>query len=481
MNVLLINPPLVGIKNDIYGGIPFIPAGITYIASYLQSKGHKVDIADLYGEDPQAIHTFNGKYLIHGLNPEVLKHDFSLRKYDVVGISIHSVAGHSIGKRIIDIIKVEVPSLPVMVGGSHPTIAYKEFLDTGADFVILGEGEETTLDVLNVIQGRKRIEELDGIAYKDGIITKSKFIKNLDELPFPAVDLIKLENYWNLFYSHGPVTGKYLFIISSRGCPYNCSFCTTPNVWQRSWRYRSAKNVVDEIAARVKRYNVTDFHFQDDGFATNKKRVLEICKELINRKLNIRWKLPAGVKAETLDEETLLWMKKSGFNYISVSPETGSKRVAKLMNKPVDYSHFETVLKTCIKNNITTQACFILGFPGEEEVDIRETRNLIKLYARLGVDEIAIYIMTPLPGASVFEAFNYKEDYECLSFSPVWRIDYGQLSFIRKKLYFTYFFYKIIFHPFKIMRHVKNVFSGRFETKMEMTLYRIFKVYMNRF
>ena len=170
---------------------------------------------------------------------------------------------------------------------------------------------------------------------------------------------------------------------------------------------------------------MTDFHFQDDGFATNKRRVLEICKELINRKLNIRWKLPAGVKAETLDEETLLWMKKSGFDYISVSPETGSKRVAKLMNKPIDYSHFETVLKTCIKNNIITQACFILGFPGEEEVDIRETRDLIKLYARLGVDEIAIYIMTPLPDASVFEAFNYKEDYESLSFSPVWRIDYG--------------------------------------------------------
>ena len=104
----------------------------------------------------------------------------------------------------------------------------------------------------NVIQGRKRIEELDGIAYKGGIIPKSKFIDNLDELPFPAVDLIKLENYWNLFIRTGPVNGKYLFIISSRGCPYNCSFCTTPNVWQRNWRYRSAKNVVDEIETGLK-------------------------------------------------------------------------------------------------------------------------------------------------------------------------------------------------------------------------------------
>lgn len=478
MKIILVNPPLLSNKGDIYGGIPSLPTGITYVAGYLRNKGYEVSIIDCFGEAPLRRKNYKDKYWAWGIDLaqalERITRDISL-----VGISVHSVAQDLLAQELIKLIKEKNSRLPVVVGGAYPTCAHKRFLEMGADYVVLSEGEETADKLLKYLKGEFGLSDIDGLAWREGFNPKTKFIEDLDSLPYPAVDLLPLENYWKLGYAHGPVSGKYTFLITSRGCPYNCNFCAAPYVWQRKHRFHSSRRVVDEIEFYNRKYGIDNFHIQDDGFATNRQRIDEISNEIRQRNLRISWGLPAGVKAETIGIDSLKTMKKAGFNYLSVSPESGSERVLNLMNKPLNREHLLDLLKAAQELKITTQSCFVLGYPGEQDTDRELTGQFIKEITRLGVDEIAIYIMSPLPGSYSFAQFFPDGDVtvapEEISFSPRWRKDYVALNRVRSKMYFAFFLNKMLFHPVKCIKSLANILTRRFQTKMEMTIYRLFK------
>lgn len=169
-------------------------------------------------------------------------------------------------------------------------------------------------------------------------------------------------------------------------------------------------------------------------------------------------------------------MKKANVCYFSASPETGSEKVLKLMNKPFNYEHFNNLVRKANNLGIKIQACFILGFPGEKEEDRKLTEKYIIKLAKLGVDEIAVYILTPLPGAKIYEEKLFEfQDYEELSFSPRWRTDYKLLNKWRKKCFLKFLLYKSRYHPVKAAKNVLNLITGNFETKMEMSAYRLIK------
>ena len=323
-------------------------------------------------------------------------------------------------------------------------------------------------------KGKVHLSKIDGIAYKGGVNKKTKFMRNLDELPFPAVDLLPLENYWKLGFAHGPVKGKYLFLITSRGCPFNCNFCAAPAIWQRKWRPRSAKNIVDEMQENIAKFGIEEFHIQDDNFTFNKKRVRKFCNELLKRKIEVSWKLVAGIKVETIDVDTLELMGKAGCEYISISPETGSKRVLKLMNKPFDYGHALKIVEAANRFGIVSQICFVLGYPGEKGEDRKLTQSYIGELARAGADELGLFIMTPLPGAAAACEFG-DLDYDRLNFSPNWRQDYGTLARARWTLYAYFTFFQFLRYPEKFIRSMKNIITGKFETKSEMALKRMLR------
>jgi radical SAM superfamily enzyme YgiQ (UPF0313 family) len=223
-----------------------------------------------------------------------------------------------------------------------------------------------------------------------------------------------------------------------------------------------------------KKYGITDFHIQDDNMTFKKERVIKICNEILHRNLKITWKLAAGMKIETVDEKTLIWMKESGCNYISISPETGSKDVLKLMNKPFNYDYALRMVTKANDLGIKVQACFVLGFPGENDEDLKKTKEYIGRLAKAGVDEIGLFIMTPLPGAEAYDDFPIQE-YEELNFSPQWRGDYKKLSNIRVKFYAYFIFIKLIYYPRKMLKSIYNIITRKFEIKMEMTFYRMIR------
>lgn len=473
MKIVFINLPLLALKGDFLGsGIPSLPVGTPYLAAFLREKGYNVSIIDAFGEKPYQTRLYKNKYLLKGLDMEEIISRIST-DVDAIGISVHSGETFSFSLELIKEIKIRL-NVPVVVGGAFPTVVHDRFISAGADYVVLSEGEYTMLELLESLQGKRKPDSIDGIAYMDKYNPKTKFIENLDMLPFPAIDLLPLSNYWKLGYAHGPVSGKYTFLITSRGCPYNCNFCAAPSIWQRKWRVRSPGNVVDEMEYHFKKYGISDFHIQDDNMTFRKERVLKICNEILNRCLKVTWKLAAGMKIETIDEDTLTWMKKAGCDYISFSPETGSKDVLKLIRKPFDYDYALKMVKKANELGIKTQACFVLGFPGETDTDLDKTKNYIGRLAKAGADEIGLFIMTPLPGAAAYDAFP-RIDYEELNFSPKWRDDYKKLKHTRIRFYIYFLFTRLIYHPVKTLRSIYNLFTRKFEIKMEMTLYRMIR------
>ena len=169
-------------------------------------------------------------------------------------------------------------------------------------------------------------------------------------------------------------------------------------------------------------------------------------------------------------------MYDAGCRYISISPESGSKELMKEIDKPFDYDHALKIVKRMNEVRIFGQACFILGFPGETNQDIKKTRKMIFDLTRKGIDEIAVFIITPIPGSRIFDKFNKLENLSNLTFTPTWRDDYKFLNRERLLLYIIFLTTKLIFHPIKIFKQALNFFSKNFQTKMEMVPYKFLKI-----
>lgn len=487
MKITLLSPNIITQKGDIFGsGIPYMPVMLVYLAGYLRSKGFEVNIIDAFGLSPHKIRDENN-CIVHGLSKSEIVQRLP-SKIDAICIYAESVVTHEIILAIISEIRKSDSSIPIIIlENTQSAVAYSlkkvahEFLYRNADYVILGELEVRSEKLLGYIHNSQHDTKIEGVIYRKDFDAPTESIENIsdfDSMPYPAWDLLPLENYWNLGYSHGPLSSKkYLPIITSRGCIFSCVFCIIPEINKKNWRPRSPKSVVDEIAFCVNTFNVREFHIEDPNPTLDKKRIKDICREIERRKLNVIWKLVSGTKIETLDENTISLMKKAGCKYISFSPESGSVNVLKMMNKPFNHAYsleMATIMHTL---GIMSQACFVLGFPGETKNDRKETERFIRSMAIVGVDEIALFIMTPIPGTETFNrVLGYKQFNE-LTFSPSWRSDFKALNSFRKMAYGKFFFWKLIYHPIKSVKSIYHISRRSFELKVEMTIYRIYRTF----
>jgi radical SAM superfamily enzyme YgiQ (UPF0313 family) len=391
-----------------------MPIGLAYIASSLQKAGFPVKVIDAFAEKPRQTRR-EGKFLILGLTyQEIIEKIPS----DCTAVFVYAInlTNHISTVGIVKTIKQHFKDLPVIVAENTQAVtAYAlskvagEFYNAGADYILTGEGEHRAVKLVNSLNENRKeeLQKIDGVGSKEFYTAPAYYNSNLDELSFPAWNMFPLENYWNLRFAHGPFTSpRYLPILTSRGCPYPCKFCVIPTTNNTKWRMRSAKNVVDEMEHYLRTYNVKEIHIEDVDPTISDKRMREICHDIINRKLNINWKIVAGTKVETIrDEETIDLMAKAGCNYISISPESGSPRVLKLINKPFNLAHAVRVVAHASKAGIRSQACFVLGYPGENDDDLKMTWNLAHQLTRVGIDEIVLFIITPVPGSAIYEQF----------------------------------------------------------------------------
>lgn len=494
--ITLINPNLVVQSNDLFTtGIVYMPLTLACFAAVVRENGFPCEVIDAFGEKTGQTWEEKG-FIFRGLTPSEVAN-----KVDDQSKAVFLYAGnltyHASVLKLIKKISSSYRHIPLVVmENTEAVTAYSLrrlqhlFFDTGADYLVTGEPEERGLDLLRaIIQGSENdsLSTIDGIGFrKNGAahyVPPKKQIADLDLLPYPAWDLFPLSNYWRLHYAHGPFeTKKYLPIQTSRGCLYRCNFCILPEMSNRRWRARSAKNVVEEMQTHAARFGVREFHIEDPNPTVNNQRMRDISQEIIRRNLHVIWKLAAGTKIETIrDEATISIMAKSGCRYVSISPETGSPRILKKMNKPFNLNHAVRMINKMNGVGIYSQACFVLGYPGENEEDRKMTLQLVHDLTRVGVDEIAVFIITPVPGSAIFENFYGYIDYSQLNFSPNWRPDYIKLNRFRLKLYLNFLLWKFRYHPRKMLRQPLRFLKRRFKTKMEMTPYRALHVSMLNF
>ncbi|MCD4706919.1 MAG: B12-binding domain-containing radical SAM protein [Candidatus Sabulitectum sp.] len=483
MKFILIRPPVVHLKADFYGSIPGIPSGLAYLAASVRESGYDVSIIDAYGEAPHRFYTFRKRFRARGLTPS----EIADRVPDdaISGVSVHCASEHSMCLEIVRELKRRNTERPVLVGGYHTTFVPDDFVKAGADFVVLGEGEKRVPALLSYIDGNTELASLDGLVSSDFFADrKEKYTLDLDSQPFAAVDLLPLENYWKLGYGHGPAMRgvKYMNILTSRGCPYKCSFCQAPQMCGGHWLAKSAEKVLEEFQFHIDRYEVRDFHLQDENFAIDRKRVEDICRGILDRKMNITFCFPSGLKMETLDEDLIKLLADAGCRYFSLSPESGSIRVLKLMNKIADIQRVPTLIKKASELGIATCCFFVAGTPGEISSDRRETRAYIRKLARAGVQEVIMPIMTPFPATPSMDSpelqgFTEMDD---LCFSPVWRKDYKKLNRFRIGTYLHYYTTRFFSHPISSLKMLGRILTGKCRTKGEMTARRLGRDFLDK-
>ena len=484
MTAIFINPQLVVQKNDKFTtGIVYMPITLAYAISNFKKANIKTKLIDLYGRNPTKCSKENN-HLIFGEKIEDIDEN-EFENIDCIFINANQVGNHISILNIIKFLKNKYKETPISIlENSQAVTAYSlskikdEFLKLGCDFILIGDLENVTVKLYKNLNNFEYLKTLNGIITKSFCNDKIDFVSDLNDLPFPAWEDFPLENYWKLGYSHGPLSDKkYLPMLSSRGCPYPCNFCVVPKTNERKWRSRSSENVVKELEYFKDKLGVTEFHFEDLNPTVNDKRTKELCNLLIEKNLKISWKMVAGTKVESIkDLETVRLLKKSGCNYISISPESGSKDLMKEINKPFNYEHAIKIIKEMKKNKIFSQACFVIGYPGEKKIDLKKTKNMIFNLTKIGIDEIAIFIITPVPGSKIYENFEGFETLSNLTFSPIWRNDYKSLNRIRLQMYSIFLITKFIFHPIRVFKQALNFFNKSFNTKMEMVPYKVLKL-----
>lgn len=387
MNVLFINPPA---ENEIIGNDPqivkeeqgFYPhLGILYIAAYLeQNSNHKVEILDAQVERlgyPEL------EKVIRSKNP------------DVVGITAMTFTLIDVIKTI-EVVKRINKEIKIVLGGPHVHLFPEETIAfDNVDYLVLGEGEETFKELLDCLDDNKKLRNVLGIVFKDnGEIVKTavrETIKDLDQLPFPARHLTPYEKYSSLLTKGDIVTTTF----TSRGCPFKCSFCDRPHLG-KVFRSRSAENVVDELEECTK-MGIREFLVYDDTFTVNKKRVIDICNGIIERKLDIGWDIRARV--DTINEELISHLKKAGCQGIHYGIEAGTERILKVLNKGITLEKAQQVFDLTRKYKIPILAYFMIGSPSETLDDIKTTFNVIK---KLNPDYVHMTILTPFPGTKIY-------------------------------------------------------------------------------
>ncbi len=493
MATAVIVPPVVCHNLDVHTGIPFMPHMAGHLAGMLRQNGYGVTVVDCFGLQPNHRRMVD-QFMLMGADVDSVPARMPA-DVQVAFIYCRTIAEFVAVELIIAALKRDRPAIRIVLFENVQAVtSYSlrsiadEFIGKGADAIVLGEPESRAAAVTDALMRGLSLAGIPGVVYRDAEgrprgTGEPQLEQDLDALPFPAWDIFPLEGYWTAGFAHAPVRRgeKFVPLLTSRGCPYRCTFCIAPEV-NPTWRARSAANVVDEMEHMYRTMDITDFHVSDLDPTVSDKRTREICEELIARQLPVTWKLAQGTKIETIkSEETLDLMARAGCRFVSFSPESGSSRLLQIMNKPFDHEHGLRMARHMHKIGIRMQAVFLGGVPGETPED----RDLSAAYAtrlvEAGVDEISLVIFTPLPGAALSGSLaGYRHYSECTP-SPAWRADYGVLMAYRRRMYVTFFLAKLRYHPRKVVREAIGLLTARFETKMEMSLFKQVKLYGLRY
>lgn len=385
MRVALVVPPTHSSVKEVLG-VNGVPLGLAYLASIAREEGHEVAIFDFPSMNADI--SSSGR-ILKGFDP------------DVVGISATTPAIYD-AYDLAGISKELNENAVIILGGPHVTFLPDHTLRScpHVDVVVRGEGEESFREVLRTLErsdmNLSSLRDVKGISYRDpeGGVRHNPprpLVGRLDDLPIPAYDLID----WNL-YRVGKL--RYGVLMTSRGCPFNCIFCSSSLQFGKIWRAHSVDRVIEELRILREDFGIREIEFLDDTFTLDRRRAREVCEGILREGLDVSWS--ASSRVNTFDRETAQAMRRAGAHTIYFGIESGTQRVLDFIGKGIKLSQAVEAVKTAAEAGLKALGSFVIGFPIEREEDIDRTIGFSK---RLGLDYAQFTVATPYPGTRLWD------------------------------------------------------------------------------
>ncbi len=409
-HVALINPPTITARVSLSYYSAALPLGLAYIAAAVRARGHRLDVIDATGEALDSVlirHTDVGALAVQGLSiPQIVGRLDPAT--EVVGIGHTFLHQWPWLRELCRAIRARLPQALIVLGGENAT-AFADYIlsnEPSIDACVLGEGEETLTELLEVGE-REQLGNIPGLALsRDGEVVRTPTrarIAAIDDIPNPAWDLFPVDAYLDAGHSGGVGRGRSMPLLTSRGCPYRCSFCSSPQMWTTRYVRRSPTKIVDEIEGYVRRYRIVNLDINDLTAMLTKDWIVEFCRELAERNLGVSLQFPSGTRSEAVDAEAAEWMYRAGVRNFCYAPESGAASTLERIHKKVKLDRLQESLSAAIEAGLTTHASIIIGFPHESLAEMWQTYRFVLELARRGLDTVAVMTFAPYPGSEEYD------------------------------------------------------------------------------
>jgi radical SAM superfamily enzyme YgiQ (UPF0313 family) len=468
------------------------PIGPAYLAASLRHAGHDPRIVDGLGANPfQVTPLFDDKVMAIGLRSEEIVERIE-GKPDLIGISCMFSQDWPEVRRLIRLVRHRFPSVPIVAGGEHIT-ATPEFTlrsTPEVDVCVIGEGEETIVDLANALATGGSFDGIPGLMVRDHARVRSTGprarIRTLDDIPWPAWDLVDLDKYLNNGLGYGVDRGRSMPMLATRGCPYQCTFCSNPEMWTTRWYARDPGLVLDEISAYQERYGATNFDFYDLTAIVKRSWIIEFTQLILDRKMQFTWQLPSGTRSEAIDREVSRRLYVSGCRNMSYAPESGSPEVLKRIKKVVNLERLETSVLGAVRERLNVKLNIIMGFPGESKKELGETLRFLFRMGRAGVHDMSISLFSPYPGSELYHELRasgripelsddyflglcaYKDFSQSVSYTA--GLSPRVLNLYRIGGYLMFYGTQYAVRPWRVVRVLQNLLQHRQESRLDKSL-----------
>ncbi len=404
----MIRPPRVFLEATFTAGASIPPIGLAYVNASLEAAGFEVFAIDAIGEDLDQYYKISD---VPGLNVQGMYLEDIIAKIPadtfVIGMSCMFSAEWVVHETLLKAIKAQFPNVPIVLGGEHVSAESENILRTcpAVDICVSGEGEVTMVELAKAFANSGNWKNVDGISYRHGdhvVKNKSRARnKDINSIPSPSWKNIPVERYHELGYSTGSVFRPSMPILASRGCPYRCTFCTSPQMWGTDIYLRDPKSVIDEIKMYSEKYPITHIEFIDIVGVMNRKWVRELMHHWVEAGLKLTWIYAAGTRSEILDEEILSLFKKTNMLRLMYAPESGSKETIKRIKKRIDLDKMMRSMETANSMGLILKAPLLYGLPGQTFKEAMESVWFSFKLSWIGVDDVVAHAFSAHPGSEL--------------------------------------------------------------------------------
>ena len=488
MSVTLIRFALVAPSGDA-GTEPTPPIGLAYLAAMCKTAGVEVQGIDAAANNLNKIFKIP-KYNLRGNGLDV-DEIIKLINPNTKIIGVSSMFSHEwpYVRDCIELIKKNFPGAKIIVGGEHATALPEYCLRDckSIDYISLGEGEETWSELVK--KKDNNFDSIAGLAYlkEDSFIQSDPRtrIRHIDKIPWPDWETFPIEPYLDNAVSFGPGSGRNMPILASRGCPYECTFCSNPLMFGRRYYVREINDLITQIKYYIKKYKITGLQFYDLTAIVKKRWVLEFCEALKENNIKLEWSLPSGTRSEALDLEVIQALASVNLKYLVYAPESGSAKTLALIKKKIKISAVEKSVKYAVSQGIVVRTNLIIGFPGETRLQLYRTLYQQIKFAFMGVEDAPTYYFNAYPGTELFDQLlkekkiKLDDDYfHSLATLSHYNLAPTNVSYNEYIGRYELYFYRMIgmilaysisylIRPKRIFRTIKSIFKDNSATVVE--------------